>query len=169
MKRSLFCKHSTRHFDDSFSMRNSLFLTAWETVVSQESFIIDVSGSRFCIVLVSEFRMWLSIILSNEWHYLHFISFHETAESGLYLFASPSLQLLFLHLGTRRSLFSICFFISSFESLLRTFSAWWLQCFIRKQALEREFERRKRSNAVWPEICCHVLHRHLPVFRSHSI
>ena len=47
MKRSLFCKHSTRHFDDSFSMRNSLFLTAWETVVSQESFIIDVSGGRF--------------------------------------------------------------------------------------------------------------------------
>ena len=76
MKRSLFCKHSTRHFDDSFSMRNSLFLTAWETVVSQESFIIDVSGRRFCIVLVSEFRMWLGIILSNEWHYLHFISFH---------------------------------------------------------------------------------------------
>ena len=47
MKRSLFCKHSTRHFDDSFSMRNSLFLTMWETVVSQESFIIDVSGKRF--------------------------------------------------------------------------------------------------------------------------
>ena len=84
--------------------RKLSFLTAWETVVSQESFIIDVSGRRFCIVLLSEFRMWLGIILSNEWHYLHFISFH---------FMRPQSQ-VFIFSPVR--LFSFCFFLSELAS-----------------------------------------------------
>ena len=145
----------------------------WETVVSQESFIIDVSGNRFCIVLVSQYMhvIWHHFVKWKAWPL-----FLSTSKGHVWSFATVFLQ--FLYLEIRRFNPPIC------VSFLRRFSEWFMTLWVssalaclgvvlfRKLALEREIKRRKEPAArcvlrfTSPMVIQLILRRPLPVLRG---